>query len=335
MVGADMSGESSVLIVLEPACGAEIPTTCLECLTTGSRLAEALGGRALALSMGRDAAAAAEEVAHCGMDAVYAVDAQILDADHPELYLSAIVQACGILKPRAVLLGDTLTSVDLAPRIAFALDAGLVTDCAAIECVGGEILLIKPVYGGKVMAAYTPAAEPFVATLQSGSDQAAPRDDAACARVVTLEVELDPLGVRTEVLIRVAEQEEGPRLASAPVVVAGGGGVGGREGFEKLRELARVLRAAVGASRPACDLGWAPARAQVGQTGEKVAPPVYIAIGISGASQHVAGMSRSRTIVAINKDARAEIFKIADYGVVGSWEEVGPAFCEAVSELLG
>jgi hypothetical protein len=119
--------------------------------------------------MGRDAGVAAEEVAHYGMEAVYAVDVPILDAYHPELYLSAIVQACGILKPKAVLLGDTLTSVDLAPRIAFSLGGGLVTDCAAIECVGGEILLIKPVYGGKVMAAYTPAAEPFVAILRSGS----------------------------------------------------------------------------------------------------------------------------------------------------------------------
>jgi len=328
-----MSGESSVLIVLEPGCGREIPSTCLECLTTGSRLAEALGGRALALSMGRDAAAAAEEVAHYGMDAVRVVDDPILDAYHPELYLPAVVQACGILKPRAVLLGDTLTSVDLAPRIAFALGGGLVTDCTGIECVGGEILLIKPVYGAKVMAAYTPAAEPFVVTVQSGSEQTAPRDDAARAPVVALEVELDPLGVRTEVLTRVVEEEGGPRLASAPVVVAGGRGVGCREGFEKLRELARMLRAAVGASRPACDLGWAPARAQVGQTGEKVAPSVYIAVGISGASQHVAGMSHSRTIVAINKDAKAEIFKIADYGVVGPWEEVGPAFCEAISEL--
>jgi electron transfer flavoprotein alpha subunit len=137
-----------------------------------------------------------------------------------------------------------------------------------------------------------------------------------------------------KVIDRVLEAEEGPRLANSNIIVSGGRGMGGDEGFAQLRELAKVLNAAVGASRPPVDLGWAPPNAQVGQTGEKVGPSVYIAVGISGATQHITGMTASRTIVAINKDPKANIFKVADYGVVGNHEDVVPAFQETLQEVL-
>ena len=143
------------------------------------------------------------------------------------------------------------------------------------------------------------------------------------------------LALETVVIERTLEEEEGPKLTNSDIIVSGGRGVGGLEGFEQLAELAALLNGAVGASRPPVDLGWAPPKTQVGQTGEKVGPSVYIAVGISGATQHIAGMSASRTIVAINKDSKANIFKVADYGVVGKHEEVLPAFHEAMKEVLG
>jgi electron transfer flavoprotein alpha subunit len=251
----------------------------------------------------------------------------------PDLVAHAIVQACRKLAPAAILLGDSLVSADLAPRIAFALGAALVTDCAGIRSEDGEIHALKPVFGGNVVAEYVAATVPVIATMQSGCELAAIRSDDARTQVVSLPVDLDACAAKTEVVERVVEPLDGPPLAMAPIVVAGGRGAGGVEGFATIRDLARVLRGAVGASRPACDAGWAPGRSQVGLTGERVAPALYIAIGISGASQHLAGMSRSQTIVAINKDAGAGVFNVADYGVVGLWEEVGPAFRDAVAEL--
>jgi len=238
------------------------------------------------------------------------------------------------VKPKAIIFGDTLTSIDLAPRVAFSLTTGLITDCVAIECEEGEVYFIKPVYSGNVMAAYTFDREPFVVTLRSRAEEPAERSNVAGAEIIPIGVDLDLSDVNAEVVERVVEKQEGPTLTDAEVVVSGGRGIGGPAGFEQLRELAAALNAAVGASRPPCDHGWVPQRTQVGQTGAKVAPSLYIAIGISGATQHVAGMYRSKRIVAINRDPKANIFRIADYGVVGPFEEVLPAFREAISEML-
>jgi electron transfer flavoprotein alpha subunit len=152
--------------------------------------------------------------------------------------------------------------------------------------------------------------------------------------VITLALELSESALKMKVLERVLEEQEGPRLTTSSIIVAGRRGVGGPGGFALLQKLAKVLNAALGASRPPIDLGWVPPKAQVGQTGEKVGPSVYVAVGISGATQHLAGMSASKTIVAINKDPKANIFKVADYGVVGNHEEVVPAFTEALKEIF-
>jgi electron transfer flavoprotein alpha subunit len=184
------------------------------------------------------------------------------------------------------------------------------------------------------MAAYVLPTEPYMVTMRSRVEEPAEGRHDAGAEVISLDVELDETAVTTKVIERVLEEEEGPSLANSNIIVSGGRGLGGDEGFAKLTELAKVLNAAVGASRPPVDLGWAPPKAQVGQTGEKVGPSVYIAVGISGATQHIAGMTGSKTIVAINKDPKANIFKVADYGVVGTHEEVIPAFNDALKEIL-
>ena len=328
-----VSNEDPVLIFAEVNEDKEILPISLECVTTGKRLAEALGGRTVALVMGARVGEAAQAMARYGVDEVCRVDHPDLAAYHPELYVAAFLQVCERVTPKAILMGDTLTSIDMAPRVAFAMNTGLITDCVAVEVDNQEISFVKPVYSSNVMAAYSFASEPYVVTLRSRVAEAAARQESASAAVTPVDVELDASSVRTEVIHRIVEEDAGLKLTDADIIVSGGRGVGGPKGFEQLSELADLLHAAVGASRPPCDLGWAPPKSQVGQTGEKVAPSVYIAVGISGATQHLAGMQSSKKIVAINKDPKANIFKIADYGVIGTCEEVVPALKEAISEM--
>ena len=329
-----MSNEDSVLIVAEASEGKEILPVSLECVTAGKRLAGAMGWRTVGLLMGTGVGEVAQEMARYDVNEVLLVDHPSLEAYQPELYVSALLQVCERLKPKAILMGDSLTSVDMAPRVAFALNTGLITDCVAIEVDKPDVSFIKPVYSGNVMAAYSFASEPYVVTLRSRVEEAAGKQDGAQGDVTPVEVELDVSAVKTEIVQRVVEEDESVKLTEADIIVSGGRGIGSPEGFEQLARLAEVLNAAVGASRVPCDLGWAPSKAQVGQTGEKVAPSLYIAAGISGAAQHIAGMQSSKKIVAINRDPNANIFRIADYGVVGNCEEVVPAFKEAITEIL-
>ena len=330
-----MSLQEDVLIFTELSEDKRILPISLESISAGRKLAQAFGRRHIAVMIGNGIADVAREMAHYAVDEVLLVDHPDLEDYQPELYVSAFLQVCDRVKPKAILMGDTLLSLDLAPRIAFSLNRGLITDCVGIESGQGEVCFVKPVYSSNVMAAYAFAAEPYIVTLRSRVEEAAARQNTADADVTPVAVELDVSALKTEVIQRVVEMEAGIKLADADIIVSGGRGVGGPEGFDQLAQLAEALNAAVGASRPPCDLGWAPSKAQVGQTGEKVAPSLYIAVGISGATQHIAGMYSSRKIVAINKDPKANIFRIADYGVVGTCEEVVPAFKEAVSEVLG
>ena len=330
-----MDPDNSVLIFVELGPDGSILPVSLECVTAARKLAEALGCGVEGLVLGSSFGEATQELSRFGLERVYVVDHPLLDIYHPEPSCAAFLQACEVVKPRAILMGETLTSVDLAPRVAFALSTGLITDCVGFEVDEGDIYFVKPVYSSNVMATYAFATEPYLVTMRSRVEDPAERRDEAGAEVIGLEVELDASALETVVIERTLEEEEGPRLTSSDIIVSGGRGVGGIEGFEQVAELAALLNGAVGASRPPVDLGWAPPKAQVGQTGEKVGPSVYIAVGISGATQHIAGMSASRTIVAINKDAKANIFKVADYGVVGEHEEVLPAFLNAMKEILG
>jgi electron transfer flavoprotein alpha subunit len=330
-----MDRDNSVLIFVELGPDESILPVSLECVTAGRKLAEALGCGVDGLILGSSIGEATQELSHFGLDRVYAVDHPLLDVYHPEMSCKAFLHACKAVKPKAVLMGETLLSIDLAPRGAFSLNAGLITDCVGFEMEEGDIHFVKPVYSSNVMAAYALATEPYLVTMRSRVDDPAERRDDAGAEVIGLEVELDASTLETVVIERTLEEEEGPKLTSSDIIVSGGRGVGGPEGFEQLAELAALLNGAVGASRPPVDLGWAPPKAQVGQTGEKVGPSVYIAVGISGATQHIAGMTASKTIVAVNKDAKANIFKVADYGVVGNLEEVLPAFKDALEAILG
>ena len=325
-----MSPAGSVLIIAERDHDNSLLPISLEAVRAAGQLAQAWGSKLAALIMGSETTAARDALKNVGLDIVYTADHPLLEDYHPDLYMAALKQALEEIAPKAIVMGHTLSAVDLAPRLAFSLNTGLLTDCIGLEIEGDEIGFVKPVYSSNIMAVYSLNTEPYILTLRSGAWEAAEESKGPSAELVPVEVALESSLIKTEVLERVIEDEEGVKLGSAEVIISGGRGMGGPEGFKQLAALAKPLKAAVGASRPPCDLGWVSPKAQIGQTGEIVRPMVYVAVGISGATKHLAGMSSAKTIVAINKDPQATIFKIADYGVVGKYEEVLPAFQEAL-----
>lgn len=282
---------------------------------------------------GAEAANAASTAIAGGADVVYTVT----DGPAAEGGFDALVDAAQAATTqsgaRYVIGAKTLTGRDVMPRLAFRLGTALASDCSAVALDGsGRLIATRPVYGGNAEASVACLGNPGVASLRPKSVDALAPDASRTGEVLPLTFEAN---VRTRVLERVEEAGEGVRLENARVVVSGGRGLGGPEPFDSLRELADMLGGAVGASRAACDAGWAPSGYQVGLTGKTVTPDLYIAVGISGASQHMAGCSNSRTLVAINKDAGANIFKEARFGVAGDWQKVLPAFMEQLHELLG
>jgi electron transfer flavoprotein alpha subunit len=220
----------------------------------------------------------------------------------------------------------------MAPRAAARLGAGLVTDCIGVEIDGDEPAFIRPIYAGKAFQKKKFREGPVFATIRPNNIACDPPDPKRKARVVNVDVEIKD--VRTVIKNVVRRAAEGVDLSEAKIIVSGGRGVKSAEGFKPLYELAAVLGGAVGASRGACDAGYCDYAMQIGQTGKVVTPDLYIACGISGAIQHVAGMSNSKVIVAINKDPEAPIFRIADYGIVGDLFEVVPMLTEEFKNLL-
>jgi electron transfer flavoprotein alpha subunit len=332
--GNVMSQANSVLVMVEQGRAGTIEPVSLECLRAGRELADELKAGLIAAVIGSDVRSTAEEVRHLGVDGVLLAEHPSLGGYQPDGHVSALVQAVRAAQARLVLMGDTATTLDLAPRAAFTLEAGLVTDCVKIEVDSGEVLFTKPVYSGNVMAVYSSETEVTLVTLRSRSAEPATRSEEGKGEITSLQVEIDPGQGETEIVESVPVEEEGVNLDQADIVVSGGRGIGGTEGFELLSDLAGVLGGALGASRPPVDCGWASPTSQVGQTGKIVAPSLYVAVGISGAMQHISGMSGSKVIVAINKTADANIFNIADYGVVGNYEEIVPSLTQTLKGIL-
>ena len=292
-----------------------------------------MSARWAVLLPGADAASAASAAIAGGADIVYTiVDGPAADGEFDAL-VDAAQAAVMLSGARYVIGAKTLTGRDVMPRLAFRLGTALASDCSAVSLDdSGRLIATRPVYGGNAEASVACLGSVAVASLRPKSVDALEADASRTGEVVPLAFEAN---VRTRVLERVEEAGEGVRLENARVVVSGGRGLGGPEPFDSLRELANMLGGAVGASRAACDAGWVPSGYQVGLTGKTVTPDLYIAVGISGASQHMAGCSNSRTLVAINKDAGANIFKEARFGVAGDWQKVLPAFMEQLHELMG
>jgi electron transfer flavoprotein alpha subunit len=325
---------AEVLLVAE-ASGEQLPATMVELVSEGQRIAQQLGGGTPVVAIaGNNVQALASNLGQLGIERVLAADHQGPTPPSPEWLLTAAEQAARQVQPEVILLTHAGAGRDLGPSLAYRLDSGIVTDCTALRVEGGELVITKPVYGGSAIAEFSITSTPKVATLRPRAFEADESPAPRQAQVEALPVAEDP--PRVEVLEEIREQaSSGPRLKDAKVIVSGGRGLGGPENWKFVEELAQVLGAAVGATRAVTDAGWVPPSLQVGLTGSTVAPDLYITVGISGAVQHIAGISGARNVVAINRDGDANIFKYARYGVVGDWKQVLPAFTQRLKELRG
>ena len=241
------------------------------------------------------------------------------------------------LKPRVFLFGNGDVGADLGPRLGFLLKKGVTTDCVTLDVDPATKGLVrtKPVYGGLALSVTAAVSDQFpeIATVRPKSMAPADRRENRTGEPVALTVDFASFSPRVKVLGRTIEESKGVKLEEAEIIISGGRGMGSADGFKELEEAGRILGGAVGGSRVAVDNGWVPTSHQIGLTGTIVAPRVYIAVAISGASQHMTGCARSQRIIAINKDGTAPIFKQAHFGVVGDWKTVLPAFMEKLKSL--
>ena len=280
---------------------------------------------------------AAREASSIGARTIYTMEDRKLDG--PSIYpkVDAFSQLCQQFEPRVILVSKNSHGLDFGPRLAFSLGAGLAQDCIRIgeDDETGRVVATRPVYGGSAMATVTFSGDgPQVVVLREKSYEPASHDSLESGNLVQVEINLGSSGDQVKSVREVGSQTKGVHLEDAEFVIAGGRGLGGPEPFGTLEELASLLGGAVGASRAACDAGWVNHNYQVGLTGRTISPNVYLTVGISGASQHMAGCSGSRNIIAINKDREANIFKEARFGVVGDWNAILPSFLETVRELV-
>jgi electron transfer flavoprotein alpha subunit len=295
------------------------------------------GGVLHALALGPGAEACAAEVAPYGVDRLHHLSDPSLERYAPEAYAACLARAARDTEASVVLLAATALGRDLGARAAARLGTACASDLVELDVAAdGTLRGRRPVFSGKAYARVAiPRARPAMATLRPNVFAAEPAERPGAAAAVPLARPYDPqrLRIRTVEIRRAAEQELD--VAEASIIVSGGRGLRGPENFGLVRDLARALGGAVGASRAVVDAGWIPHAHQVGQTGKVVSPTLYIACGISGAVQHLAGMSSSKVIVAINKDPDAPIFKVADYGIVGDLFEVLPALTRAIEAQRG
>jgi electron transfer flavoprotein alpha subunit len=324
---------ATILVFAERRDG-QVKRPSLEALGAARTLADAHGAEVEVLVLGPGAAGTAELLGARGADRVIAVEAEHLELYAPEGYAATLAETARSRGSRVVLVPGTILGRDLAPRAAARLETGCLSDLVEVEMgADGALRGKRPVYSGKAYAQVAiPKARPAFATLRPNvfPVSSAPRGP---AEVIAGDAAMtaDELRVRTTRVEQAAQQELD--VTEAAIIVSGGRGLKEPENFSLVRDLAAALGAAVGASRAVVDAGWIPHSHQVGQTGKVVSPNLYIACGISGAIQHLAGMSTSKVIVAVNKDPEAPIFKIADYGIVGDVFEVLPKLTAAVREL--
>jgi len=333
----DLSGYKDVWVFCEQKKGV-IQSISFELLGEGRKLADKLGVKLCAVILGSGIDAKIAELSERGADKVYIVDHPALKSFQDDPYTEVMVKLAEEYKPEIILCGATTIGRSLVSRVAVKINAGLTADCTGLDIDEKERLLLqtRPAFGGNIMATIiTPNHRPQMATVRHKVMKEAEADKSrAAAEVVRKSYPEDVMKSRTRLLDVIEEIEETVNLAEADIIVSGGRGVGGPEGFAMIKELAKVLNAAVGASRAAVDSDWIPYSHQVGQTGKTVCPKLYIACGISGQIQHLIGMQSSDVIVAINKDPDAPIFKVATYGIVGDIFELVPALTKEFRRIL-
>jgi electron transfer flavoprotein alpha subunit len=296
-----------------------------------SGAAASLAGPVTCALLGSGVEGIAAEAGSFGAAKVIVVDDPALKDYQGDAYLPIAERIIKEVDPAIVLLGQTMMGRDLAPRLAQRFGSAVAMDCMAVSMQGDKLLAERPCYGGAARARYTINGTPQFATVRVKALE--PAAASGSAEVVKQDAGVDASAVRTSITNRSKEEAEGIRLEDAQVVVSGGRGLGGPEAFQQMEELAKLLGGAVGASRAVCDLGWYPVAAQIGLTGKIVTPDLYIAVGISGASQHMAGISSVKNIASVNKDEDASIFKASRWAVVHDWKDFVPAFIEDVKKV--
>ena len=332
-----MTEHKGVWVFIEQNKG-EISRVSLELLGGGKSLADKLGTNLSGIILGNKIKDLADEVIAYGADQVYLVEDKELENYRTLPYARVISELIEEEKPKIVLYGATTTGRDLAPRIAARIETGLTADCTELEIADYEdpkgnkyentLFQIRPAFGGDIIATIvSPEHEPHMATVRPGVMDMLPKNTKRSGKVIPIKPDI-PKNDLFMVIEDMARQKKTVSLADAKIIVSGGRGVKGPDGFGLIHQLADCLGGEVGASRATVDAGWIDYSHQVGQTGQTVKPDVYIACGISGAIQHLVGMNESKTIIAINKDPEASIFKIADYGIVGDLFEVIPKLTE-------
>ncbi|KAF0819430.1 MULTISPECIES: electron transfer flavoprotein subunit alpha/FixB family protein [unclassified Cytobacillus] len=300
-----------------------------EAVAAGKTASE--GGEVVGVLIGDSVSALANEMIHYGADRVVTVEDEKLKQYTPDGFSQAIMAVIDSESPDGLIFGHTALGKDLAPKIAAKLESGLISDVTSLEEAGGNLVFTRPIYSGKAFEKKIVTDGLLFATIRPNNIAPLEKDESRSGDVASVAAEIKDL--RTIIKEVVRKASEGVDLSEAKVIIAGGRGVKSEEGFEPLKELAAVLNGAVGASRGACDADYCDYSLQIGQTGKVVTPDLYIACGISGAIQHLAGMSNSKVIVAINKDPEANIFKVADYGIVGDLFEVVPMLTEEFKKL--
>ena len=329
-----MSNKNSVWVCLEQT-GGKIAGVSYEMLSGARKLANELSGEVCAVLMGHQVQAQAMDAFAYGAVKVYVCDNENLEHYNTGAYCKVLEKLVKENEPEILLLAATTNGRDLAGRLASRLETGLAADCTALALEDSQLVATRPTYGGNIMAEVVfPEKRPAMCTIRGNAMSKDDPDASKTGEVITVAYDVDDAELRTKVKEIIAKASGEISLADAQIIVSGGRGLGDPSGFDLIRKAAATLGAAVGASRAAVDAGWIPYEHQVGQTGKTVSPKLYIACGISGALQHLAGMKTSDVIVAINKDEEAPIFSVANYGIVGDLYKVLPVMIEEIQKVL-
>lgn len=332
--GDDITEYANVAVFIEQRDGA-VSGVSYEMLGEGRKLADQLGEKLIAVFPGYEMQKQAEELVKFGADKVFYLDGEMCAKFQDDTYAELVSDFIKKEKPSIVLAGATAIGRSFIPKVAAKVYGGLTADCTKLEIDTERKLLLgtRPAFGGNLMATIIcPDHRPQIATVRHKVMKPAVKDEHRQGEVIVHKVTPDAVNERTKIIDIVKEVESTVNIAEADIIVSGGRGMGKPENFEMLRELAEELGGAIGASRAAVDAGWIPYSHQVGQTGKTVCPKLYIACGISGSVQHMAGMQSSDYIIAINKDPDADIFQVANLGIVGDALEVVPALTKAFRE---
>lgn len=335
MEKVDISKYKDIWVYAEQRQGKLAPVV-IELLGEGRKLANVKGIKLNAILVGNEVEHLVDELYSYGAETVYLCKDSKLENYTTDGYSKVICDAIGKYKPEIFLIGATHIGRDMAPRIASRLNTGLTADCTKLEIdeEDGKIKQTRPAFGGNIMATIIcPDNRPQMSTVRPGVMDKAVKDSSKKGELVMVELDLKDSDIRTKVKEIVESGKDLVSLTDAQVIVSGGIGLGTQEGFKLIEKLAEKLNGVVGASRAAVDAGWIDHSHQVGQTGTTVKPKLYIACGISGAIQHLAGMTESDTIVAINKNPDAPIFKVADYGLVGDLYDIIPQIIEELDSI--